>query len=114
MVQPALAVAEELDATVADMRFVKPMDDALLAELAQSHDYLVCVEENAVQGGAGSAVLESLAAQGSLKPTLLCGIPDQVTGHGDTARLLDEMGLSADALLRRIRTWLEGQGAGVA
>ena len=107
MVQPALAAAEALDATVADMRFVKPIDEDLLATLAQSHDYLVCVEENAQAGGAGSAVLEVLAAQGNLKPTLLCGIPDIVTEHGDSAILLDNMALSAGSLQRKIEQWLQ-------
>ena len=107
MVQPALAAAEALDATVADMRFVKPIDEDLLATLAQSHDYLVCVEENAQAGGAGGAVLEVLAAQGNLKPTLLCGIPDIVTEHGDSAILLDNMALGAGSLQRKIEQWLQ-------
>ena len=107
MVQPALAAAEALDATVADMRFVKPIDEDLLATLAQSHDYLVCVEENAQAGGAGSAVLEVLAAQGNLKPTLLCGIPDIVTEHGDSTILLDNMALGAGSLHRKIEQWLQ-------
>ena len=107
MVQPALAAAEALDATVADMRFVKPIDEDLLATLAQSHDYLICVEENAQAGGAGSAVLEVLAAQGNLKPTLLCGIPDIVTEHGDSAILLDNMALGAGSLQRKIKQWLQ-------
>jgi 1-deoxy-D-xylulose-5-phosphate synthase len=109
MVQPALGIAEQLNATVADMRFVKPIDGDLLQELAQTHDYLVCLEENTTQGGAGSAVLESLAFSGCLKPTLLCGIPDIVTEHGDTALLMDKMGLSERALLKRIEDWLAGQ-----
>ena len=107
MVQPALAAAEALDATVADMRFVKPIDEDLLATLAQSHDYLVCVEENAQAGGAGSAVLEVLAAQGNLKPTLLCGIPDIVTEHGDSTILLDNMALGTGSLQRKIEQWLQ-------
>ena len=107
MVQPALAAAEVLDATVADMRFVKPIDEDLLATLAQSHDYLICVEENAQAGGAGSAVLEVLAAQGNLKPTLLCGIPDIVTEHGDSTILLDNMALGAGSLQRKIEQWLQ-------
>ena len=105
MVQTALIAAQTLNATVADMRFVKPIDVDLLRDLAHNHDYLVCVEENAEQGGAGSAVLETLAQQGCLKPTLLCGIPDIVTEHGDSAILLDNLGLSADKLIQRIRTW---------
>jgi len=109
MVQPALGIAEQLNATVADMRFVKPIDGDLLQELAQTHDYLVCLEENTTQGGAGSAVLESLAFSGCLKPTLLCGIPDIVTEHGDTALLMDKMGLSEQALLKRIEDWVAAQ-----
>ncbi|GAA8967651.1 1-deoxy-D-xylulose-5-phosphate synthase [Helicobacter pylori] len=107
MVQPALVAAEALDATVADMRFIKPIDEDLLATLAQSHDYLICVEENAQAGGAGSAVLEVLAAQGNLKPTLLCGIPDIVTEHGDSTILLDNMALGAGSLQRKIEQWLQ-------
>lgn len=109
MVAPALAAAEAGDYTVADMRFVKPLDEALIAELAAGHDYLVCVEENAVMGGAGSAVLEVLAARGIGKPVLLAGIPDIVTEHGDPAKLLDDLGLSAAALQRRIAEWLAAQ-----
>ena len=107
MVQPTLAAAEALDATVADMRFVKPIDEDLLATLAQSHDYLVCLEENTTQGGAGSAMLESLAFSGCLKPTLLCGIPDIVTEHGDSTILLDNMALGAGSLQRKIEQWLQ-------
>ena len=106
MVQAAWSVADMLNATLADMRFVKPLDEDLLGELAATHDYLVCVEENAAQGGAGSAVLEALAARGTHIPVLLCGIPDIVTGHGDTARLLDDLGLSAMALAQRVQDWL--------
>lgn len=106
MVAPALAIAEELDASVADMRFVKPLDTDLLDQLAQSHDYLVCLEENAVCGGAGSAVLEYLAQTGSLKPVLLCGIPDVVTEHGDSGKILDDLALSANRLRQKISDWL--------
>ncbi|EGV35688.1 1-deoxy-D-xylulose-5-phosphate synthase [Neisseria weaveri] len=106
MVQPALEAAETLDATVADMRFVKPLDEELILKLAQSHDYLVSVEENAVQGGAGSAVLETLAKHGITKPVLLLGVDDVVTEHGDPGKLLDDLGLSATAVLKRIQNWL--------
>lgn len=98
MVQPALQAAEALDATVADMRFVKPLDEALILQLAQSHDYLVCIEENATMGGAGSAVLETLAQQRIYLPVLLMGIPDIVTEHGDAHLLLEHLHLSASAL----------------
>ena len=106
MVAPALAVAEKLNATVADMRFVKPIDEELIVRLAQSHDYIVTAEENAEQGGAGSAVLEVLAKHGICKPVLLLGVADTVTEHGDPKKLLDDLGLSADAMEKRIRGWL--------
>ena len=107
MVQSSLAIADDLNATVADMRFVKPLDETLLLALAQSHDYLVCVEENAEAGGAGSAVLETLARHGVLKPTLLCAIPDVVTEHGDSAKILDDLNLSVEKLKQRIQDWLK-------
>ncbi len=105
MVAPALAAAENLDASVADMRFVKPLDLDLLAQLAREHDYLVCVEENAAAGGAGGAVLEALAQMNIVKPVLLLGIPDTVTGHGDADKLLAEMDLCAAGLEQRVRAW---------
>jgi 1-deoxy-D-xylulose-5-phosphate synthase len=106
MVQPALAAAEELNATVADMRFVKPLDETLIVELAAEHDYLVTIEENAVQGGAGSAVLEVLAKHKICKPVLVLGVPDQVTEHGDPKRLMADLGLSSETVLAQIRRWL--------
>lgn len=105
MVSPSLQAAETLDATVADMRFVKPIDEDLIVELARSHDYIVTAEENAVQGGAGSAVLEVLAKNGICKPVLLLGVEDKVTEHGDPKKLLDDLGLSAEAVEQRIRNW---------
>ncbi|MDO5356754.1 MAG: 1-deoxy-D-xylulose-5-phosphate synthase [Conchiformibius sp.] len=108
MVQAALAAAESLDAGVADMRFVKPLDTELLAEAAARYDYLVCVEENAVMGGAGSAVLEALAQLGIVKPVRLMGIPDIVTEHGDADLLLGQMDLNADGLRRQTEAWLAG------
>ena len=106
MVQPALTAAETFDASVADMRFVKPVDEALILELAKSHDYLVTVEENAEQGGAGSLVLEVLAKHKICKPVLVLGVADIVTEHGDPAKLLDDLGLSAAAMEKRIGEWL--------
>ena len=105
MVAPSLHVAEILDFSVADMRFVKPLDEALILQLARAHDYLIVTEENAVQGGAGSAVLELLAKNIILKPVLLVGIADTVTEHGNPERLMDDLGLSNDGLLTKIRTW---------
>ncbi|HEZ4819093.1 TPA: 1-deoxy-D-xylulose-5-phosphate synthase [Neisseria meningitidis] len=111
MVAPALTVAEKLNATIADMRFVKPIDEELIVRLAQSHDYIVTAEENAEQGGAGSAVLEVLAKHGICKPVLLLGVADTVTGHGDPKKLLDDLGLSAEAVERRVRAWLSDRDA---
>ena len=106
MVAPSLVAADKLNATVADMRFVKPIDEELIVRLARSHDYIVTAEENAEQGGAGSAVLEVLAKHGICKPVLLLGVADTVTEHGDPKKLLDDLGLSADAMEKRIRGWL--------
>ena len=105
MVQPAMQAAESLNATVADMRFVKPLDETLILELAQTHDRIVCIEENSICGGAGGAVLECLAQHGVIKPVLPIGIPDTVTDHGDPALLLDKLGLSAEKIRERIANW---------
>jgi 1-deoxy-D-xylulose-5-phosphate synthase len=105
LLYPALAAAAKLDATVANMRFVKPLDAALVAELARSHDALVTVEEGCVMGGAGSAVQEALAAAGFEIPVLALGLPDEFIEHGDPARLLAMCGLDAagieQAVLKR-------------
>lgn len=111
MVAPALAVARKLNATVVDMRFVKPIDEELIVRLARSHDRIVTLEENAEQGGAGGAVLEVLAKHGICKPVLLLGVADTVTGHGDPKKLLDGLGLSAEAVERRVRAWLSDRDA---
>lgn len=107
MVAPSLIAAENLNATVADMRFVKPIDEELIVRLARSHDYIVTAEENAEQGGAGSAVLEVLAKHGICKPVLLLGVEDKVTEHGDPKKLLDDLGLSAEAIEKRIAGWIK-------
>ena len=107
MVTPSLAAADKLNATVADMRFVKPIDEDLIVRLARSHDYIVTAEENAEQGGAGSAVLEVLAKHGICKPVLLLGVEDKVTEHGDPKKLLDDLGLSAEAIEKRIAGWIK-------
>ena len=107
MVAPSLAAADKLNATVADMRFVKPIDEELIVSLAQSHDYIVTAEENAEQGGAGSAVLEVLAKHGICKPVLLLGVEDKVTEHGDPKKLLADLGLNAEAVEKRIAGWIK-------
>jgi 1-deoxy-D-xylulose-5-phosphate synthase len=102
MVAPALKAGEELNATVADMRFVKPLDAALVAQLAASHDLIVTIEEGSVMGGAGSAVAEALAAAGCVKPLLQLGLPDQFIDHGDAQQLLASCGLDAAGIVASV------------
>ena len=99
----ALEVAEELDATVADMRFVKPLDEQLLLDLAKTHDALVFIEDSATQGGAGSACLEALSTHKIQIPTLQIGLPDEYVEHGDINVLLDLYGLSPKKILAKVR-----------
>jgi len=103
LLYPALAAGERLDATVANMRWAKPLDAELLARVAASHDALVTLEEGAVMGGAGSAVAEALAAAGMAKPLLHLGLPDGFIEHGDPARLLALLGLDAAGIERAVR-----------
>ena len=103
MVYPALQAAEELNATVADMRFVKPLDEALIKQLAMSHDVLVTVEENVITGGAGSAVAECLTRLGIEKQLLLLGLPDRFVEHGDPALLLAGCGLDTLGIVEAIK-----------
>ncbi|MCE2657215.1 MAG: 1-deoxy-D-xylulose-5-phosphate synthase [Rubrivivax sp.] len=102
LLHPALAAAERLGATVADMKFIKPLDTALVLELARTHDALVTVEEGCVMGGAGAAVSEALAAAGMLKPVLHLGLPDIFVEHGDPAKLLSMCGLDAKGIEQSI------------
>ena len=95
LLHPALQAAEKVGCTVADMRFAKPLDEALVLELARSHEALITVEEGCVMGGAGSAVLECLAAAGLALPVLQLGLPDRFVEHGDPAKLLALCGLDA-------------------
>lgn len=103
MVSPALKAAEPLDATVANMRFVKPLDVTLLAELAAQHTLLVTVEENAVQGGAGAAVTEALQQLGLNIPVLMLGLPDTFIEHGAHEAMLAACGLDAAGIEASIR-----------
>jgi 1-deoxy-D-xylulose-5-phosphate synthase len=102
LLKQALEAGEELDATVANMRFVKPLDDALVAQIARGHALVVTLEENVVMGGAGSAVAESLAAQGVTVPLLHLGLPDRFIDHGDQSQLLATVGLSREGILASI------------
>jgi len=95
LLHPALVAAENLGATVADMRFAKPLDEELVLELARTHEGLITVEEGCTMGGAGSAVLECLQARGMNVPVLVLGLPDIFVEHGDPARLLAMCGLDA-------------------
>jgi 1-deoxy-D-xylulose-5-phosphate synthase len=95
LLHPCLAVAERLGLTVADMKFIKPLDAELALELARSHEALVTVEEGSLMGGAGSAVAEALAAAGVTVPLLHLGLPDQFIEHGDPGKLLSLCGLDA-------------------
>ncbi|MDB5922935.1 MAG: 1-deoxy-D-xylulose-5-phosphate synthase [Betaproteobacteria bacterium] len=106
MLQPGLKAAESLDATVANMRFVKPLDEALLLDLAGRHDLLVTVEENVVMGGAGSAVLETLERNRRTVQVLQLGLPDRFVDQGDPAIQLADCGLTAEGILQSIRTRL--------
>jgi 1-deoxy-D-xylulose-5-phosphate synthase len=103
LLRTALDAAAELDATVVNMRFVKPLDDALVAQIARTHALVVTLEEGAVMGGAGSAVAESLAAQGIVVPLLHLGLPDRFIDHGDQNQLLASVGLDKDGVLASIR-----------
>ncbi|MGD0962161.1 MAG: 1-deoxy-D-xylulose-5-phosphate synthase, partial [Methylomonas sp.] len=102
MVTPALEAGKQLGATVVNMRFVKPLDEELILELAKSHDVLVTVEENVIAGGAGSAVNEFLQAQSILLPVLNIGLPDRFVEQGSREELLALCGLDAKGILARI------------
>ena len=99
----ALEVAEQLDATVVDMRFVKPLDEALVRHLATEHDLFVTIEENALMGGAGSAVGEFLAAEKLSVPLLQLGLPDVYVEHAQPAQMLAECGLDAAGILQAVQ-----------
>ena len=103
LLYPALTAAQALDATVANMRFAKPLDDALVLDLARSHDAMVTLEEGCVMGGAGSAVLECLAAAGVAVPVLQLGLPDVFVEHGDPAKLISLLGLDAAGIEASVR-----------
>ncbi|MDO8262534.1 MAG: 1-deoxy-D-xylulose-5-phosphate synthase [Gallionella sp.] len=106
MLAPALAAAEQLDATVANMRFVKPLDAELVLHLAREHELLVTVEENAVQGGAGSAVAECLQQHGVAVPLLHLGLPDRFIEQGEHGQMLAACGLDATGLVASIENRL--------
>ncbi len=104
MLHPALTVGDKLNATVVNMRFVKPLDEALIRELAASHDTLVTVEEASVEGSAGGAVAEFLAREGLTPQLVLIGLPDTFIDQGDPALMLASVGLDAIGIEASIRT----------
>ncbi|ASD66206.1 1-deoxy-D-xylulose-5-phosphate synthase [Pseudoalteromonas piscicida] len=105
----AQTVAEELNATLVDMRFVKPLDTALIEELVVTHERFVTLEDNAIAGGAGSAVSEYLIAQGHLKPIKLLGLPDEFIKHGSQTEIHAELGLSSEGISQQIKAWVNPQ-----
>ena len=104
LLAPALAAGEELDATVANMRFVKPLDIDLIVDLAGNHSLLVTIEENAVIGGAGSEVERALAERGLDVPVIRLGLPDRFVDHGEQGQLLAELGLDKEGIVRAVRS----------
>ncbi len=109
MLQPSLDAAEQIDASVINMRFVKPLDSKMLQKIASSHDLLLSIEENVVAGGAGSAVNEWLLANGFATPIINLGLPDRFVEHGTTSELLAECGLDTQGILRAIAAHPLGQ-----
>jgi 1-deoxy-D-xylulose-5-phosphate synthase len=100
--------AAQLDTTLVNMRFIKPLDTAMIEEVAASHDYIVTVEDNAVQGGAGSAVMEYMMSQKILKPVLTLGLPDQFIKHGTQKEIYAELKLNADGIVSQIKAYTGG------
>lgn len=109
LLEPAMAAAETLNATVVNMRFIKPLDEALIMQVAARHTLLVTLEDNAVQGGAGSAVNECLAAQGLGNTLVNLGLPDAFLDQGTRAELLAACGLDAAGILRTVQKHFETQ-----
>jgi len=107
MVSNSVEIGEILDATVVNMRFVKPMDTALILQMAANHDLLVTVEENVIQGGAGSAVNEVLAAHGIVKKIINCGLPDRQIQHGTQEDMLKDAGLDQEGILAFIEAHMD-------
>jgi 1-deoxy-D-xylulose-5-phosphate synthase len=103
----AKQAADKLNATLCDMRWVKPLDEALINELCSSHKLIVTLEENSIAGGAGSAVAEYLSAQGILMPTLQLGLPDRFIDHGKREKILSAIGLDGDGIYQSIQQRME-------
>jgi 1-deoxy-D-xylulose-5-phosphate synthase len=112
LLESARKIAERLDATLVNMRFVKPLDAALVESVAVRHRAIVTVEENAVMGGAGSAVAEALVAAGIQVPMLQLGIPDRFIEHGSRDTCLAAAGLDLAGLTASIERWWSAQDQG--
>jgi 1-deoxy-D-xylulose-5-phosphate synthase len=106
LLKAALEAGAELNATVANLRFVKPLDEELVLRLASAHELLVTLEEGVVAGGAGSGVIELLQAAGFTVPVLQLGLPDAFVEHGDPQQLLADCGLDRDGILAAVRARL--------
>ncbi len=103
MVHPALEVAKQINASICDMRFVKPLDGELIQHMCATHEYIVTIEENVIQGGAGSACLEYMQQQKLSNPCLLLGLPDNFVEHGDHKLLLASLGLNSSGILKSLQ-----------
>ncbi len=110
LVPTAAEVAESLDATLVNMRFVKPLDLGVIREIAEKHSCLITIEDNVVAGGAGSGVLEAMAEMGIECPVLNIGLPDEFCDHGSREEVLASLGLDAEGIEQRIRDWLKAAG----
>jgi 1-deoxy-D-xylulose-5-phosphate synthase len=115
MLAPALEAAELLNASVVNMRFIKPLDVALLRQMANTHDAIVTIEEGSRSGGAGAAVAEALSDMGLVKPIRMMGLPDRFIDQGEVPALLAACGLDAQGIRAQVQTWfapyLEGMQA---
>ena len=112
MVQPAVAVGQELGATVVNLRFVKPLDETMLAKLASTHQYLITIEENAITGGAGSAITDYLVSENLTIPILTLGIPDRFIEQGTREECLAACGLDTSGIMLAIKDFLDKHTCG--
>lgn len=103
----AEVAAEELDATLVNMRFIKPLDTAMVEEMVASHDYIITVEDNAIMGGAGSAVIEYMMSKKLLKPVLTIGLPDEFIKHGSQNEIYAELELDGQGIVKQVKAFIE-------
>ena len=105
MLDPAIEAGNEIDATVIDMRFIKPLDEKLITDIAQNNKKLISIEDNASSGGGGSAINELLQRNNIKTPLSILGVPDIVTEHGTQKELYEEYGLNAKNLIKLGTDW---------